>query len=540
MGLIVVIGTTLLFTLIGLQEKKILLGQVEDQARMLFRQVVLTRRWIADHGGIFVEKTAGLQANPFLSHNMIVDRDGIRYIRENPALATRHLSEYARKTGYYWFHITSLKPINPANTPDSFEKKALADFATGHKIEAMSVEESPAGSLFRYIAPLLTTTSCRECHPSYKVGDVRGALSVTLPIDSLIDQMSRNRNWLIASAFILGFILFLALYILLNAFVLRPMSQLRQAMDNYPVLRAADSIKSRDEFGKLAQSFDQMEDKIQDYQNTLRDKVNQAGADLRESIQRYQNLSRKKSDFIACLSHELRTPLTAVQGAAGYIQSLIEQSRHHNGDSAQGAELETCVELQRFAGIIFSNTERLERMVNETLDIEKIESGRTDFQIAPFSVSEAVAKVTEELEPLTQSRALRLHTEITPDLPMIEGDMERIKDVLTNLLINAFDYSPEGGIIKVTCSCETDTMRIGVWDQGPGVPPELREKVFEKFYSGTTTRREERTGGTGLGLALCRSVVEAHRGKIFVESAGESGSVFFVDLPLHPTETENY
>ncbi|NOX25126.1 MAG: DUF3365 domain-containing protein, partial [Deltaproteobacteria bacterium] len=282
-GLIVVVGTSLLFTFIGIQEKKLLLRQMEGQARMLFRQMVLTRRWIADHGGIFIVKTAGVKPNPYLAHNMIIDQSGISYIRENPALVTRHLAEYARKTGYYWFHITSLKPINPANAPDSFEKKALRDFAAGRDGEETTVESQRGVRLFRYVAPLITTAACRKCHPGYKVGEVRGALSVTLPIDSLLRHIERNREWLISGAIVLGLILFFAIYILLNAFVLQPMAKLRQAMEKHPKLRAADAIKSRDEFGQLAGTFDRMQDKIIEYQETLQEKVDRASAGFRET-----------------------------------------------------------------------------------------------------------------------------------------------------------------------------------------------------------------------------------------------------------------
>ncbi|NOX24830.1 MAG: HAMP domain-containing histidine kinase, partial [Deltaproteobacteria bacterium] len=170
------------------------------------------------------------------------------------------------------------------------------------------------------------------------------------------------------------------------------------------------------------------------------------------------------------------------------------------------------------------NTERVERMVNETLDIEKIESGRTDFQLSSFAVGTAVSEVVRELAPLIHSRSLQLQTDIAADLPPVRGDRDRIKDVVTNLLINAFDYSPEGGILRIICAAAVRGVRIGVWDQGPGVPPELREKVFEKFYKG-------RKGGTGLGLALCRSVVNAHHGRIWVENADIGGSAFIIELP---------
>jgi len=470
-GLILVIGIGLLFTFFGIQEQKLHLQQVESQARMLFHQVVLTRRWIADHGGVFLMQDHGLEPNPFLSNNMIVDRAGIPYIRENPALATRHLSEYAKKSGHYWFHITSLHPINPGNSPDSFETDALHAFTDGKKTEATAIVKEKGNTLFRYAAPLFTEHACLECHRDHRVGQVRGTLSVTLPVDALFRQMAINRKWLAAGAAGVIAVLFFALFVALHAFVMRPMTLLRRAMEKHPRIRAATAIKSRDEFGRLALAFDEMQDKISDYQNTLQEKVDKATAGFRETSRRYRALSRKKSDFISRISHELRTPLTSIRGAAEYILSRLDERDSKLTDTSE--------ELRRFAGIIAANTERVERMVNETLDIEKIESGRSGFLFTVFDINEAIRETVRELTPLFNSLNLQVRIDFAEKTRPVRGDRDRIKDVVTNLLVNGFDHSPPNSTLTVACALCDNALRLTVTDQGPGIPPELHEKIFE-------------------------------------------------------------
>lgn len=529
-GSILFAGTATLFTVMGFKNQELLYEQVKSQARILFRQIVLTRRWIADHGGVFIEKRPGIEPNPFLENNMIEDQEGNRYVRENPALITRYLSEYARMSGFYWFNLTSLRPVNPANKPDPFEEKSLLEFSLHGKKEATMIGMKDKMPVFRYIAPLFTEPACLKCHGDYQVGQVRGALSISIPIDTLLLQIQENQRVLIAGGLAVAVLLFFSLFIFLRLFVLRPLAVLKHAMEEHEPGPVTPLIPVENEIGSLARSFDAMQEKIRGYQETLEQEVAKATCNLTEANHRleeighrFRNLSENKSDFIARISHELRTPLTSIRGAVEYLLATL-------GSLPAGRGPET-KDLSRFAVIIASNSDRMERMVNETLDLEKIETGRTDFACKDFDLGQAVEETMGDLSPLLQSKEIRIEQKIEPGISM-NGDPDRIKDMVSNLVVNGFDHSPPGGRLDVNCWRDKHTAVITVRDQGPGVAPELHEKIFEKFY-------KKRKEGTGLGLALCRAIATAHNGSVRVESDGKNGANFIVHLPLSVTDHDD-
>ncbi|MFH1217621.1 MAG: diguanylate cyclase [Pseudomonadota bacterium] len=166
-----------------LNNKRLIENELQIRARSHFNNIVITRRWNAMHGGVYVEKKPGVVSNPYLENPDIISIDGKVYTRKNPALMTREISEIAAQEGIYQFHITSLQPLNPNNAPDDFEKEALTSFAAGIK-EVFHKERQGDRVFFRYMAPLFTEESCLACHAKqgYKVGDVRGGVSVTFDI----------------------------------------------------------------------------------------------------------------------------------------------------------------------------------------------------------------------------------------------------------------------------------------------------------------------------------------------------------------------
>ena len=167
------------------------------QARAFFQEIVLTRQWVSDHGGVYVPLREGMQANPYLAKipglKVVA---GEPYTLKNPALVTREISELGLKERLFTFHITSLKPVNPANRPDSFEQDALAAFEAGNA-EVFRFEETGNSTVMRYMAPLITQKSCLGCHASqgYKEGDVRGGISVAIPAKEIFDQLRLERTY---------------------------------------------------------------------------------------------------------------------------------------------------------------------------------------------------------------------------------------------------------------------------------------------------------------------------------------------------------
>ena len=180
--------------------------QLIRQGQAFFKEVVLTREWVAGHWGVYVKLKPGMKANPYLMKVpglkvSIKDEDGEVYILKNPALVTREISELADVKGLFKFRITSLKPLNPNNSPDRFETTALKSFEQGSK-EYYAFDRNGKEIFFRYMAPLVADASCIRCHAfqGYRVGDIRGGISVTIAATEILHQVHDNQIYLTVSA----------------------------------------------------------------------------------------------------------------------------------------------------------------------------------------------------------------------------------------------------------------------------------------------------------------------------------------------------
>jgi diguanylate cyclase (GGDEF)-like protein len=204
--------------------------QLIGDGRSFFAEIVVTRLWMANHGGVYVKMVPGVEINPYLKQIpglkvLIRDESDQLYVLKNPALVTREISELAAQRGIFNFRITSLNPLNKLNKPDAFEERSLQRFATGAR-EAYEFEEKKGVPFFRYMAPLITEASCLKCHASqgYKTGDVRGGISVTIPASTMIREMKTNRLYLLFLA--LGIVILTALVIYVIArFFIRELKQ---------------------------------------------------------------------------------------------------------------------------------------------------------------------------------------------------------------------------------------------------------------------------------------------------------------------------
>ena len=237
---------------------------------------------------------------------------------------------------------------------------------------------------------------------------------------------------------------------------------------------------------------------------------------LEEARAALQRIDEAKSDLISIVSHELRTPLTAIKA---YTETLL--------DNADAASFPL---HKRFLGIIDEECDRLSRMVNDVLDLSRMDSGRRRLNTVPVSLAKLIEEVAPTVEPGLRQRGLRLRLSLEPALPPIEADPDLLKQVLVNLIHNAVKFSREGSAITVSAFGQGDRIRIGVEDQGPGIAKDQIARVFDRFYR-VEPEGGERVAGTGLGLAIVKRVVQLHGGAVTVESEVGHGSRFLVDLP---------
>jgi signal transduction histidine kinase len=248
---------------------------------------------------------------------------------------------------------------------------------------------------------------------------------------------------------------------------------------------------------------------------TLGKAFNEMAAELELEASERDQLDRMKDEFVLTASHELRSPLTSVQGFA----ELLMMER----DSLTPRQVET-------VEIILDNCRHLVRLLNDLLDLARSDAGRLQVRPKPTELGPLVEDVVRTMRAQTESSNQRLIEQIDPNLPLVNVETDRIRQVLVNLVTNAHEYSPERASIQVSARVADNGVEINVTDNGPGIPPAQLEHIFERFVRGDAGLTQ-RVGGTGLGLAISKSLVELHGGTIGVESEVGRGSTFTVTLP---------
>lgn len=258
---------------------------------------------------------------------------------------------------------------------------------------------------------------------------------------------------------------------------------------------------------------------VLEYSHQLEEKsieLEAATKELQEANKRLKELDRLKDEFVSTVSHELRTPLTSVRAFSEIL--------HDNADMGQE-------ERKKFLDIMVKETERLTRLINEVLDLAKIESGRADWHMEIIDLTEILKEAVAATSQLFHEKSVAI-VELLPSFPIkVFADRDRIIQVVINLLSNAAKFSPQDeGRVTVRLYFKEREIRVEVADNGPGIHPDEQQKIFEKFKQ-ITDLRNGKPKGTGLGLAICRRIIEYHNGYIWVESIPGEGAKFVFSLP---------
>ncbi len=236
-------------------------------------------------------------------------------------------------------------------------------------------------------------------------------------------------------------------------------------------------------------------------------------------VTREMEVDRMKTEFVATVSHELRTPMTSIKGYADLLML--------------GAAGEITEQQQRFLGTIKTNADRLSVLVNDLLDISRIDRGVVKLSLQPMSVEEVIGDSMAHLDGRIagEHKDIETSTEIEPSLPLINGDYEKMTQIMNNLLDNAFNYTHAGGSVRVKAAIDGDAVLISVADTGVGIPLEKQARVFERFFRDEENQLVMETSGTGLGLAIVREYVNMHKGSIWLQSEPGRGTTFFIRVP---------
>lgn len=482
-------------------QEELVVEQATRQAKMLFNQIRLTRQWVANHNGLFLVKEPGVESNPFLDQGEIQDAGGNWLVKRNPAMVTRELSLYAAEQGMGQFNVTSLKPINPANAPDAFERRSLQKFNQG-VAEAVEIEQAGGSYRLRYMAPLKVDEGCLDCHgkQGYQVGDIRGGMNVTIPIDWAFVNIHDNNRMLLWIALSTIVAVSLSLYILFNQLVARRLQHLARVMKNYPdqpLDKDFFTQEPEDEIGLLSYRFHQLCDRLESSQGELDNTRKQVFRNEKQAA-----LGR----LVAGISHEINNPL-------GGMQNCIQTMQRNTGEP----------DLQdRYLQLLAQGIGRIKGTVQQLLNIgrhEPLETATGD-----------IDRMIRECLELTCAgqRNIRLDLQLNVGQPVTTG-IEALRQVILNLASNAVQaIGSQTGRISVTSCLAQQTLYISLCDSGPGIAEQHLEHIFEPFY--TTKGVGE---GTGLGLSVSHSLIMQLGGTIEASNRPDAGACFTISLPLN-------
>ncbi len=506
----------LIFAWTGIRNERHATSQVINQARILARQIIMTRQWIADCGGIMVARDSlGAQGTLYFYDDRLITTRGV-FQRYTPAMVTKKLSNYSKRDNMYQFRLASINPMNPQNSPDTFEQMALYSFIHKETKEVYYFDEKDKLNGFRYSVPLYVDDACLRCHQNFTKGTIGGCLSISFPVEGFQETLRKNHYKLAIAGVGLIALTIWTLFFTLRQVVIKPLNNLENVTSEISNgnLNAKVALETGDEFERLGQAFNTMGSRLAHHREIMEEKIEQATHDLSEANRELQQLDKLKTDFIADMSHELRSPVTAIKGGLDYLKRTIHDEENKN-----------------YLALIDNNLLRLTHLVSDMLDLTRIEAGKVEWNYEENDLAVLIREVIEILSLKAKEKSITLNYDGEKPI-WAHMDLERIEQVLVNLIENAIKFSHPNSSIDIDTWVDGDCVSVSVTDSGIGIPESDLEIIFKKFHSLPSGSGHGYTQGTGLGLTISRRIVEAHGGKIWAESEGGNGSVLNFTLPL--------
>jgi len=503
------------FSLYAYQTEHLAYEQIPTTCRLLVSQIV-------DHLLTSVCKTVGVDGKPV---------DGALPVAPDTA---RALADFRRQWEKNWpralkeyrYRLITPNATKAENKPDDpYGHEQLNEFIN-------NPERNEENKLFlsrsvnHYYAAIRASKSCMACHTqlqgAIKENDLLAMIQidVDIPIDSIEKQVHINRAILISNALITALLIMGGSYLIVRYVIVKPVKHLKEVSDAISAgeLNVRSEIQTGDEFEDLSHAFNRMLRNLVSMQDRLK-KVN-TNLDRKVDELAHANLAlfesnKLKSDFLAKMSHELRTPLNSILGFSDLLINTQNFTEKHI----------------RWAGNIRSSGEQLLSLINEILDLAKIEAGKMEVSITEFRFDDVSEGLLTMTRPLAEKKSIDLQSVIPVDIKNLRQDRVKLRQILANLLSNAVKFTPEGGKVVLKVQQEGKNHIMTVSDTGVGIAPEEQELVFEKFrQAGNTLTREH--DGTGLGLSIVRELTKLLGGEVSLQSELGKGSTFTVVIPI--------
>jgi len=431
----------------------------------------------------------------------------------------------------YQGHLIVPNATNLENVPgDSSERQLVQEFqANEGKDEETRI--LPAQPFVYYYAAIRASPSCMAsaCHPLATEKDAFDAngnylmavANIRVPTDEIEKGIHQNRALLITTALVSAILIMSGSWLIVRYIIVKPVKHLKEVSDAISAgeLNLRSEIQTGDEFEDLSHAFNRMLRNLVSMQDRLRkanqdldlklDELAQANMALYES-------NRIKSDFLATMSHELRTPLNSILGFSEVLLSSASLSDKQ----------------KRWASNIQTSGEQLLALINDILDLAKIDAGKMQIRLEEFSIHDVFEGMLNMFRPMAERKNIDLRPQAGSNMPLLRQDPGKLRQILSNLLSNAIKFTPEGGRILMRAEADPVYVSITVTDTGVGIAPEDQELVFEKFRQGGNPLTREHAG-TGLGLSIVRELTKLLGGEVMLQSELGRGSTFTIRLPLH-------
>jgi two-component system, NarL family, sensor histidine kinase BarA len=509
---------------------RIITDQYRDRARLLISQDMMTM-----HLGVDRDKS-----DP--NYKPVVDRLKLLSNEFKPDELQETQWKFLKRN----WNDEPRGPRSPV-TPAEYDAVAMfLDVESDPPRKAYFISEDPKEGSYEYFEPIYASTktsieaagklqTCYDCHKDLvadlKPGGLLGVAKISFDRKETTHRIARNNAILIAMAIATAFLAMLALYAIVRYVIVKPVQHLKEVSDSVAQgdLDQRADIRTGDEFEELSHAFNRMLRHLMNTQEELRlantnldGKVDELA---RVNLSLHQ-MNKVKNEFLATMSHELRTPLNSILGFS---------------DVLAGAENLNERQKKYLANIQTSGRSLLS-LINDILDLAKIEAGKMERNITEFSIGDLVERATASMLPLAEKKNIDLQWTGDPTLPPLRQDAGKLQQVLYNLLSNAVKFTPEGGRIRVSAAAAPDDrIDLIVADTGIGIPLEDQALIFEKFRQGRGLPGQEASAltreyeGTGLGLSIVKEISRLLGGEVFLESEFGKGSTFTVRIPIELT-----
>jgi signal transduction histidine kinase len=521
-GLIIGLLLTLSYIHVSTEKKNL--------ARALSTLTTLMRENLIDRGKMLSDSLARQTENGIASFNLSNVTEIItKSVNEDRELSYAILMDLSRKA---YIH-TSMQELQQEELVDE-----AAYYAASQTTATINEYNKDGNTFLEFVVQIYAGTN------------PWGVLRLGFSLDPLNQEISNMKNdllkesrkivfWGIIISIIFIFVGGIVVYIV-SSRLSKPLISLTESVRGLSSENFSFSeeivVKSEDEVGILASAFIEMSKRLkwsykelEDYSRTLEQKVGERTLELRDANSKLQEQDKMRTDFLSTVSHEIRTPLALVLGFVRIINMKLEKVVFPLVNVDVDKNNKAVSQIKKNIGIIKLEGDRLTDLIDDILDISKMEAKKVDWHMENISVANIIERALEVTNSFIEMYKLEIVEDIESELPEVVGDNDKLKQVVINLVSNAVKFTEEGPIICRARKIKNEVM-ISVIDKGIGIAEADQERIFEKF-SQVRNGLKDKVKGTGLGLAICKEIVEHHGGRIWVESECGKGSNFTFALP---------